>query len=349
MRGFFPSCPVFVAAALAVVAGPAAAQMQMTSGQAEIQTVNSAKQTLDEFSGLAIESIPPAMFGKAEGVAIFPDMIKGGFILGVNYGKGVLLVRRPDRTWSPPVMVTMGGGSLGFQAGVQSADIVLIFATPRSLNGILNGQKVTLGADASVALGPIGRQANAGTDARLGAEIYSYARSRGLFLGVSINGADLSVDNNANAMLYGRFGVTPADVPDVPPGKWVPDGFGRSAPGLGGLGAVGGAQHVEVRDAAHRPQVLDRLMGRAVFADVHAVVGEDVDHRLAHERGEAHAAVEKLSRLADLERAKAENDGKLVERLASMASPGFAVAAPHLGEAVEDLPGLLRLARGMAG
>jgi len=212
MRLFCPSYRAAVAAALTLVAGTAAAQMQMTSGQAEIQTVNSAKQTLDEFSGLAIESIPPAMFGKAEGVAIFPDMIKGGFILGVNYGRGVLLVRRPDRTWSPPVMVTMGGGSLGFQAGVQSADIVLIFATPRSLNGILNGQKVTLGADASVALGPIGRQANAGTDARLGAEIYSYARSRGLFLGVSINGADLSVDNNANAMLYGRFGVTPADV-----------------------------------------------------------------------------------------------------------------------------------------
>jgi len=197
---------------LAFVAGTVSAQMQMTGGQAEIQTVNSAKETLDEFSGLAIESIPPAMFGSAEGVAIFPDMIKGGFILGVNYGKGVLLVRRPDRTWSPPVMVTMGGGSLGCQAGVQSADIVLIFATPRSLNGILNGQKVTLGADAGVAIGPIGRQANAGTDARLGAEIYSYARSRGLFLGVSINGADLSVDNNANALLYGRFGVTPADV-----------------------------------------------------------------------------------------------------------------------------------------
>jgi lipid-binding SYLF domain-containing protein len=205
-------CRAAVAAALALVAGTATAQMQMTGGQAEIQTVNSAKETLDEFSGLAIESIPPAMFGSAEGVAIFPDMIKGGFILGVNYGRGVLLVRRPDRTWSPPVMVTMGGGSLGFQAGVQSADIVLIFATPRSLNGILNGQKVTLGADAGVAIGPIGRQANAGTDARLGAEIYSYARSRGLFLGVSINGADLSVDNNANALLYGRFGVTPADV-----------------------------------------------------------------------------------------------------------------------------------------
>jgi SH3 domain-containing YSC84-like protein 1 len=213
MRLLSVGCRVaFVFIAAAAIWSPAAAQAQLTSGQAELQTVNSARETLDEFGGLAIESIPPAMFTKAEGVAIFPDMIKGGFILGVNFGRGVLLVRRPDRTWSPPVMVTMGGGSLGFQAGVQSADIVLVFATPRSLNGILNGQKVTLGADASVALGPVGRQANAGTDARLGAEIYSYARSRGLFLGVSINGADLSVDNNANAMLYGRFGVTPADV-----------------------------------------------------------------------------------------------------------------------------------------
>ena len=201
-----------VVASLAFLHSPVAAQMQMSGGQAELQTVNSARETLDEFGGLAIESIPPTMFARAEGVAIFPDMIKGGFILGVNFGRGVLMVRRPDRTWSPPVMVTMGGGSLGFQAGAQSADIVLVFATPRSLNGILNGQKVTLGADASVALGPIGRQANAGTDAKLGAEIYSYARSRGLFLGVSINGADLSVDNNANSMLYGRFGVTPADV-----------------------------------------------------------------------------------------------------------------------------------------
>jgi hypothetical protein len=87
-----------------------------------------------------------------------------------------------------------------------------VFATPRSLQGVLTGQKVTLGADANVALGPIGRSADAGTDARLGAEIYSYARSRGLFLGVSVNGASLSIDNNANSMLYGRFGVTPADV-----------------------------------------------------------------------------------------------------------------------------------------
>jgi lipid-binding SYLF domain-containing protein len=205
-------CSFVVAAALAAVATPAQGQLQLTSGAQEIQTVTSARQALQQFAGLQIESIPPTMLNAAEGVAIFPNMMKGGFILGVNYGKGVLMIRRPDRTWSPPVMVTMGGGSIGFQAGVQAADIVLIFATPRSLTGIMNGQKVTLGADASVALGPIGRQANAGTDARLGAEIYSYARTRGLFAGVSLGGADLSVDHNADAMLYGRFGVTPADV-----------------------------------------------------------------------------------------------------------------------------------------
>ena len=204
---------VVAAGALFTLAvSPARAQLEITSGAEELQTVRRARQALDEFGGLQIESIPPTMLNKAEGVAIFPNMIKGGFILGVNYGKGVLMVRRPDRTWSPPVMVTMGGGSVGFQAGVQSADIVLIFATPRSLQGIMNGQKVTLGADASIALGPVGRLANAGTDAKLGAEIYSYARSRGLFLGVSLGGADLSVDHNADAMLYSRFGVTPADV-----------------------------------------------------------------------------------------------------------------------------------------
>jgi lipid-binding SYLF domain-containing protein len=201
-----------VAVALVVAASAKPVAAQLTAGAGEIQTVVAARQTLDQFCGLSVESIPATMLASAEGIAIFPNMIKGGFIIGANYGKGVLHMRNPDRTWSPPVMVQMGGGSIGFQVGVQAADIVLVFATPQSLRGIMNGQKVTLGADASVALGPVGRQANAATDARLGAEIYSYARSRGLFLGVSLSGADLSIDNNANSMLYGRFGVTPADV-----------------------------------------------------------------------------------------------------------------------------------------
>jgi lipid-binding SYLF domain-containing protein len=191
---------------------PVAAQVALPPATEELRTVVSAQQVLDEFGGLQIESIPPAMLSTAQGIAIFPNMIKGGFILGVNYGKGVLLVRRSDGSWSPPAMVTMGGGSLGFQSGVQAADIVLVFATPRSLEGMMRGDKVTLGADANVALGPIGRSANAGTDARMGAEIYSYARSRGLFLGVSVNGASLSLDSNATSMLYGRAGITPADI-----------------------------------------------------------------------------------------------------------------------------------------
>ena len=202
----------FVVCCVVVCLGVRPAAAQPIAGEQEVQTVVSARQSLDQFFVNPGESLPAAMLQKAEGVAIFPNMIKGGFILGVNYGKGVLHIRNPDRTWSPPVMVTMGGGSVGFQVGVQSADILLVFATPRSLNGVLQGQKVTLGADASVAAGPVGVQANAGTDAKLGAEIYSYARSRGLFMGVSLGGADLSVDNNANSVLYGRFGVTPADV-----------------------------------------------------------------------------------------------------------------------------------------
>jgi lipid-binding SYLF domain-containing protein len=204
--------PLAVAAVVAALAAPAAAQVALPPSTAELQTVQNAQRVLDEFGGLQIESIPPSMLSTAQGVAIFPNMVKGGFILGVNYGKGVLMVRRSDGTWSPPAMVTMGGGSLGFQAGVQAADIVLVFATPRSLEGMLRGDKVTLGADANVALGPIGRSANAGTDARMGAEIYSYARSRGLFLGVSVNGASIAMDPNANAMLYGRGGITPADI-----------------------------------------------------------------------------------------------------------------------------------------
>jgi SH3 domain-containing YSC84-like protein 1 len=204
--------PVLVTALTVLAAAAPAAAQTPGVGQQEIQTVVSARQSLDQFFANPTEALPTAMLQKAEGVAIFPNMIKGGFILGVNFGRGVLHVRNPDRTWSPPVMVTMGGGSLGFQAGVQSADILLVFATPQSLTGGLPGRKVTRGADASVAAGPVGLQANAGTDARLGAEIYSYARSRGLFLGVSLGGADLSIDNNANSMLYGRFGVSPADV-----------------------------------------------------------------------------------------------------------------------------------------
>jgi len=153
------------------------------------------------------------MLAGAEGIAIFPNMIKGGFILGVNYGKGVLHVRNPDRTWSPPVMATMGGGSLGFQAGVQAADIILGVqdaAKPQWPVEWAEGH-----ARRSMRRLPPGPSAGRPTRAQTPASAqksHSYARSRGLFLGVSLGGSDISIDNNANSMLYGRFGVTPADV-----------------------------------------------------------------------------------------------------------------------------------------
>lgn len=217
MRCLKTRCLFAVVAAASLVglslAPPAHGQYQAVDPAAqEVQVINAARATLDQFCSLQMESIPQGMLAAAEGVAIFPNMIKGGFLFAGNYGRGVVMIRNADRSWSPPAMCGMGGGSFGFQVGVQAADIVLVFATPQSLQNLLRGNKVTLGGDASVALGPIGRQANAATDARLGAEIYSYARSRGLFLGVSVSGADLAVDNDANARLYGRFGVTPDDV-----------------------------------------------------------------------------------------------------------------------------------------
>ena len=203
---------LFSSVSVLILATPLYGQTAPVVAGPEVQTVVAARQVLDQFFNLQIEAIPPAMLQSSSGVAVFPNMVKGGFILGVNYGMELARLSQIGPRYIATVMVTMGGGSIGFQAGVQAADIVLVFKTPQSLTNILSGQKVTLGADASVAVGPVGRQANAATDARLGAEIYSYARSRGLFLGVSLGGADLSVDHNADGALYGRYGVSPSDV-----------------------------------------------------------------------------------------------------------------------------------------
>jgi len=116
-------------------------------------------------------------------------------------------VKSPDGTWSNPSFITVTGGSIGFQAGVSSTDVVLVFRTQRGVDSIVNG-KFTIGADAAAAAGPVGRNANASTDAQMKAEIYSYSRSRGLFAGVAIDGAALRIDYDANEAVYGA-GITP--------------------------------------------------------------------------------------------------------------------------------------------
>jgi hypothetical protein len=141
------------------------------------------------------------MMADAQGIAILPNVIKGGFVVGARHGKGVLLVRDENGSWQTPTFISLTGGNIGWQVGLQATDLILVFRTRQSVQGILNG-KLTIGADAAAAAGPVGRQAAAATDGRLKAEIYSYSRSRGLFAGVSIDGSVLKVDQFANATYY---------------------------------------------------------------------------------------------------------------------------------------------------
>jgi len=179
----------------------------------EAATVDAATEVLQAFVGLKMKAIPPALLQDAQGVAIIPNVIKAGFVFGGRFGRGVVLTREPDGTWSNPMFITLAGGGVGWQIGIQATDLVLVFKTRNGLERILEGKgKVTLGADIAVAAGPIGRQAGAATDALLRAEIYSYSRSRGLFAGLSVEGAAVLVDFDANEAYYQLPGGHPADL-----------------------------------------------------------------------------------------------------------------------------------------
>jgi lipid-binding SYLF domain-containing protein len=166
-----------------------------------------AVRVLNEIMAAPDKRVPDSLLGKAEAIAVIPDVVKAGFVLGGRHGKGLISVRTPDGTWSNPSFISLTGGSIGFQIGVQSTDVVLVFRTRRSVDGVVNG-KFTLGADVAIAAGPVGRNASASTDAQLKAEIYSYSRSRGLFAGIALDGAVVSMDNETNQSVFGA-GVTP--------------------------------------------------------------------------------------------------------------------------------------------
>lgn len=168
----------------------------------EIETVEDAAAVLDETMHIPARSIPRSLLARAEGVVIVPGMLKGGFVVGVRHGRGVALVRDRSGAWTAPRFVEMTGGSVGFQAGVQSTDVVLVFMTKKSIDGLLRG-KFTIGADASASAGPVGRNVAAATDERLGAEILSYSRSRGLFAGVALDGSSIQLDYRAEHAFYG--------------------------------------------------------------------------------------------------------------------------------------------------
>lgn len=173
--------------------------------------VNDAIDVLDEIMAIPEKGIPPSLLNNAEGIAIIPGVIKAGFIVGGRHGKGILVVHNKNGEWSNPTFVSFTGGSIGWQIGAQSADIILVFRTKRSVDNLMKG-KFTLGVDASIAVGPVGRQVEAGTDIELKAEIVSYSRSRGLFAGFSVEGASLQIDDEANWAFYNRGGVSTRDI-----------------------------------------------------------------------------------------------------------------------------------------
>lgn len=190
--------PALAAAlALALVAAPAVA------GPDQDARALNAVRVLTDIQQIPESGIPDKLFDEARAIVVVPDTIKAGLVLGGRRGRGLMSVKNPDGTWSNPSFVTLTGGSIGFQAGVQSADVVLVFRSDRGLESIVNG-KFTLGADAAVAAGPLGRNASTATDGELKAEIWSWSRARGLFAGVALDGAVLSIDDSANESVYGR-------------------------------------------------------------------------------------------------------------------------------------------------
>lgn len=170
----------------------------------EADQLAKANEVLDEIMQTPDNSIPQDLLNRSVCVGIVPSELKFAFIVGGNYGRGVLICRRHgDGAWGAPSLFRLGGGSFGLQIGGKATDIVFIVQNPAGARKLLNNE-VKLGADASVAGGPVGRSAEGSTDATMHAEILSYSRARGVFAGLSLAGAVLKQDDEANERLYGK-------------------------------------------------------------------------------------------------------------------------------------------------
>jgi lipid-binding SYLF domain-containing protein len=168
----------------------------------EAERLSEATSALNEIMGADDSAIPDAILGRAEGIAVFPDTTRAGFGIGGMRGRGVLSARTDGGGWSAPAFLTLTGGSFGLQIGVDRSDIVLVIMVREGLDNLVSNQ-FSLGVDAGVAAGPVGRTAQASTDIQLSAQILSYSRSRGLFAGVTINGSTVRQDVDANERFYG--------------------------------------------------------------------------------------------------------------------------------------------------
>lgn len=198
----------FVAALLLLALLPTSTSF---AASREEKRVADAADVIDQLLRIPEKTIPPNLLSRAYAVAVVPNVVKAAFGLGARRGKGILVVRQDDNSWSNPAFVTLTGGSFGWQIGAQSTDIILVFKTRKGVDGIANG-KLTLGADASVAAGPVGRHTAIATDVLFKAEVVSYSRSRGLFAGVALEGAGVTMDRKANAAFYSSSSMTPEKI-----------------------------------------------------------------------------------------------------------------------------------------
>ncbi len=168
----------------------------------DVARTQKAAQVFREIMNTPDQGIPHDLLDRAKCIAIIPGDKKFAFILGGNYGRGIATCRT-DSGWSAPMFIALEGGSVGYQIGGSSTDIVMLFMNAHALHSLLS-DKFKLGADASVAAGPVGRNASAATDLKLNAEVLSYSRSKGIFAGVSLNGAVVQADKSGDTAMYGQ-------------------------------------------------------------------------------------------------------------------------------------------------
>jgi lipid-binding SYLF domain-containing protein len=188
---------------------PVTAQ-QSNKQSTEAERTADAVNVLTEIMNIPENSIPEELMARAHGIAVIPHVVKGAFGIGGQWGKGLMSQRGEDGSWSSPAYIEIGGGSFGLQIGVQASDIVLVFTDEEGIKGILKG-KLKLGADASATAGPVGRNAEVGTDVLLRSAVFAYSRSKGLFAGISLDGSVIGIDDNANRKIYGKD-VTGEDI-----------------------------------------------------------------------------------------------------------------------------------------
>ncbi|KGF73205.1 hypothetical protein DO97_01470 [Neosynechococcus sphagnicola sy1] len=208
----------FLAVPVAMTVMVSSAYPVLASQSGAIDTVQSATRVFDGVMSNPKSEIPIGILRRAQAIAIFPNVVKAGFIVGGSRGRGILAMRGAKGGWSNPVFLTITSGSVGFQIGAASSDIVLVFMNKRSVETALTND-FTLGGSVSVAAGPVGKDAVSPNDAQSTTDIFSYTRNQGLFAGVSLEGSKTAVDRDRNGDFYGQSRITVQQIvtnPDLP-------------------------------------------------------------------------------------------------------------------------------------